>query len=368
MNKRKTTKSFIEEANIIHNNFFDYSKTIYINAKTKVEIICPKHGIFQQTPNNHISKKHKCKKCTDSKNKISLSKGNNNFIKESIKIYGSNFSYNKMNYTNNKSEIILICKKHGDIITTPILHLKYKTGCVKCKDEELKENKTKNFIKDANLVHNNWYDYSKVIYINSKTKVDIICPKHGIFQQLMYSHIKGFGCKKCSGYKIDYITFLKKANIVHNNKYIYQQKNINNNTDTINIICPKHGKFNQTINNHLNGKGCYKCKSSKGELKIENILNKYKIEYEQQKIFNDLKFKKHLKFDFYLPNHNLCIEFDGKQHFKPIKFWGGEKKFIEQKYKDSLKEKYCINNNIKLLKIPYYEYSNIKNILLLNIF
>ena len=107
--------------------------------------------------------------------------------------------------------------------------------------------------------------------------------------------------------------------------------------------------------NILHGQGCPKCKSSHGEKKVEKWLEEHNIEYNRQKIFNDCRDIKPLPFDFYLPKLNLCIEYDGEQHFKPSKFFGGEKAFKVRQKHDQIKNEYCKNNGISLLRIPYFK-------------
>ena len=121
------------------------------------------------------------------------------------------------------------------------------------------------------------------------------------------------------------------------------------------IICPIHGVFEQTPNSHLRGSGCPICKTSKGELEIQRILYNKNIKYITQYTFDNCKNKRKLPFDFYLPDYNMCIEFDGKQHYETIKYWGGEETLIKTKNNDKIKTNYCKNNNIKLIRIKYNE-------------
>ena len=145
---------------------------------------------------------------------------------------------------------------------------------------------------------------------------------------------------------------------IHNNKYKYQKFLYKKNTDKIKIICPNHGEFEQTINSHYFGAGCPKCKNSKGELEIQKILQEKNINYIQQHKFDNCKFKNKLIFDFYLPEYNICIEYDGEQHYKSVAFWGGDKKLKLTQERDKIKTEYCIDNNIQLIRIRYDE--NIK--------
>lgn len=135
----------------------------------------------------------------------------------------------------------------------------------------------------------------------------------------------------------------------------------------ITIKCTKHGYFKQTANSHLSGSGCKLCQESFGEKKIVNYLNFLNIKYIREYRFDDCKFKNPLPFDFYLPDLNICIEFDGIQHFKPIERFGGIKAFDEMKIRDAIKSAYCGNNNIKLIRISYSEIKKIDDILKLEL-
>ena len=107
--------------------------------------------------------------------------------------------------------------------------------------------------------------------------------------------------------------------------------------------------------NFKNGVRCDKCKSYKGELKIRDLLLKKGVFFEEQVRFSDCRLKKPLVFDFFLPIHNILIEFDGEQHIRPIERWGGEKAFQLQRKRDEIKNNYCKNNGITLVRIGYYE-------------
>jgi len=116
------------------------------------------------------------------------------------------------------------------------------------------------FIQKAREKHGSKYDYSLVEYINTRNKVKIICPEHGVFEQRSSAHIEGQGCLKCSG-KINLtgLDFINKAKIIHGNVYNYTLVEYKNMKTKVKIICPKHGIFHQMPYNHLIGKGCLKC-------------------------------------------------------------------------------------------------------------
>lgn len=196
MNK---TEEFINKAIEIHGDKYDYSKVEYRKAINKVIIICIKHGEFNQTPNSHLYG-YGCKKCGIEKN-IDFKKSNNEeFIKKAIDIHGNNYDYSKVNYKKSKEKIIIICKIHGEFNQTPSDHLS-NHGCKKCGIEQNANNCRSNneeFIKKAKLIHCDKYDYSKSVYTNSNTKIIIICREHGDFFQIPYEHLSGKGCKYCA--------------------------------------------------------------------------------------------------------------------------------------------------------------------------
>jgi very-short-patch-repair endonuclease len=221
------------------------------------------------------------------------------------------------------------------------------------------------FIKKAKEIHGSKYDYSFVNYINNKTKVTIICHTHGRFEQQPNNHITNQqNCPKCSevtltnhnkNQSMGVIDFTKKAKTIHGEKYDYSLVNYINKKTPVIIICEKHGKFSQKPTHHLKKCGCPQCNESKGEQKIKEILETKGIYYIKQKTFPQCKIKNYLPFDFYLPEYNTCIEFDGEQHFKPIKIFGGYERFKKQQQTDEFKNKFCCENNIKLIRISYKE-------------
>jgi predicted nucleic-acid-binding Zn-ribbon protein len=291
--KKLTKEEFIEKAIDVHGNEYDYSLVNYINSRTKIDIVCKEHGIFSQNPRNHIGCKSKCPLCRNKKLSKEFASNTNDFIEKAIKIHG------------------------------------------------------------------NTYDYSKVDYINTNTNVTIICPIHGEFEQTPANHLNGSNCMKCvkselgKKYSLLVGDFIKRANEVHKNKYGYNNVIYENHMNKVDIICFKHGIFKQTPNAHLHGQGCPICCESKGEKTIKEFLIENNIEFIRQKKFKECCDKMQLPFDFYLPKYNLLIEYDGEQHQKIIKHYGGKNGLVERKKRDMIKNKFAINNKIYLLRLPY---------------
>ena len=279
------------------------------------------------------------------------------FIEKSKNLHGEIYNYYLTEYKNARDDVKIICYKHGVFTIKPYHHLEGQ-GCPKCAG---KHKTTKEFIDEAKLIHHNKYDYSLVIYKNAINKIKIICPVHGIFEQKPNNHLNGQTCPKCY---YELITsnnnkFIEAAKIIHKDKYDYSEVKYIGTYVNVKIKCFIHGTFEQTPHNHLSGQGCPTCKQSKGEIKIENFLLNNNIIFVYQKTFSNCKFKRNLVFDFYLPEQNICIEYDGAQHFKINKHFGGIESLKLQQKKDEIKNEYCKNNNINLIRIKYNE--NVEN-------
>jgi len=202
MPKKQTKQEFIEKANEIHKNFYDYSLVEYINSSTKVKIICPVHGEFLQKPNSHIS-----------------------------------------------------CHQ----------------GCPPCGIQKMKKLRitTHEFINRATIVHSSIYDYSQTVFNGSDTKVDIICPKHGIFSQRPYDHLNGSGCQTCKinriieTHRLTTELFITKSKELHgSNRYTYEKTVYADYLQKLEINCPEHGYFWIKPSIHLNKRsrtGCPRC-------------------------------------------------------------------------------------------------------------
>jgi len=213
-------------------------------------------------------------------------------------------------------------------------------------------------------INQNWYDK---YYKNLKTRFVLLCPEHGLIIQKLQSPFDGKGCKYCSS--TSKLNFEKIKNDIykkHKNKYKYLNLNKewfdNNYKGTqktwLKIICSEHGEFSQTIFAHRNGSGCPKCNSSKGEKRIRNFLEENNISYEQE-----AKLFKNYRFDFYLKDLNTVIEYDGRQHFEKDNYFGGEEGFIKTQERDKIKNNYCLENNINLIRLSYKQFEDIEIIL-----
>jgi len=342
------TDSYIKKFKKVHGNLYDYSKFKYKGACKKHIIICKTHGAFKQTAINHRLG-NGCLKCFLERNKSTQKQ----FVEKSKKVHKNKYDYSKSNYTGYKNYVIIKCPIHGFFKQRAGIHLKG-SGCEKCRRDKYRLS-TKEFIKRSIKLHNNIYDYSKTKYIANNKKVIIICKIHGIFFQTPNKHLKGRGCDHCGGsYLKTKKDFLNKAAQIHGKRYSYKKTKYIRAHKKVVIICKKHGEFSQTPASHLYGKGCPSCCSSFGESLIAKWLVQKGIKFKRQKKFKKCKDKRKLSFDFYLIGRKVCIEYNGRQHYQLINFFG-KKTYENYKKHDLLKRNFCKKNKIKLIVIKYSE-------------
>ena len=281
------------------------------------------------------------------------------FITQSKNIHNDFFDYSKVEYINNNIEVIIICPNHGEFEQLPRSH-STGSGCRLCKFDSYKHKEKELEDKLKKILKSNFF-FSINEYKNSKSIVTLSCSNHGNFEysvsELLRDRVKILckGCKKENDRKQGLKSALAKFKEVHGERYGYSKINYINNNHKISIICKDHETFLQTPKNHKKGKGCPKCNSSIGENRVRKFLESKNISFEEQKRFNKCKNKRTLPFDFFVPELNTLIEYQGIQHFRTLgnDFFGGKKAFIERQKRDEIKRKFCETNNINLILIRY---------------
>jgi hypothetical protein len=276
------TEKFINQCKSVHNNKYDYSKTIYVNSKTKIKIICPEHGEFECRADMHLFGTG-CKEC----GKPTLTK--TEFIKRATKVHGNKYDYSKVVYINSRLKIKIICPEHGEFEQIPANHLNG-LGCAECSGN--KKLTLEEFKNKANQKHNNKYNYDKVEFTNTKDKILIFCNSlnsdnviHGYFEQRLDAHLFGQGCPKCKpNYQITNDEFINRATKIHGDKYSYHKTEYINMDIPVWIHCEQtdtegysHGDFLQIPYNHLEGKGCPKCAIQNIKSNTDDFINKSKL-------------------------------------------------------------------------------------------
>ncbi len=200
------------------------------------------------------------------------------FIERAKIIHCNKYDYSKTIYIDSTKKVCIICPIHGEFYQMPFHHLS-KHGCPKCVNNI--KNTTEEFIQKAKEIHGDKYDYSKVNYVDNKTKVCIICPIHGEFYMTPNIHLsKKCGCRECRKEKLHNLQcftteeFIQKAKEIHGDKYDYSKVNYYNFNTPISIICKIHGIFEQTPSCHMRGQGCPKCAGRK--LTTDDFINEAK--------------------------------------------------------------------------------------------
>ena len=292
------------------------------------------------------------------------------FIRKSRLAHGDKYSYERAVYVNTCKRVIITCPEHGDFEQLPTNHYYNKHGCPECGfaiSRKARKKNTEEFIEDAIALNGDRYDYSQVVYKNSKKKVKIICREHGVFLMRPNDHLNGVHCPKCAhpSKRKTAKQFIEDAGLVHNGKYDYSEANYKRAKVPVVIICPKHGRFKQEPNYHLMGKGCPRCNDSHGEREVAKTLESLGIDYKREYWFPDCRLKMPLKFDFYfeIGGNVFLIEYDGRQHYVPLRWFGGKKKLELIKKRDKIKTDYAKENGYRLIRIPYTQKQDIHSII-----
>jgi len=340
----------IAKSNEIHNNAYDYSLiNEYRGMKIKNPIICKEHGVFYKDFEHHISRKQGCPFCSN-KGRYDTKR----FIEKASKLeHCSNYSFDKVEYINNKTKITVTCKDHGDFEIAPG-HLLSGEGCPRCryiKSANGKRRSLEDVISLAKEIHGDKYDYSLITeYKNDREKYPIICKRHGVFYQAFNNHIKGKqGCPVCghektSGEKaLTTEEFIEKAKIAHGDKYDYSKVDYTNGKSNVTIICPVHGEFSQIARNHIFGEGCPKCFKDKSFVEKELLEFIQEILPNETIIENDRSVLDGKEIDVYVPKHKIGFEMNGL-------IWHSEKFENNKNYHLSKTEK-CAEKNVTLIHI-----------------
>ncbi len=400
---------FINKAAKKYGNIYDFSSIEYVDAKHFIYPYCKKHKkYFKTTADHFLNANQICDECRLEKQQENLKK---EFIEKSMKVHNGEFSYDHVDYKNERTEVLVTCKKHGDFLVKPCVHKYYNGKRGKCPICE-SEKKYKEYVNYCLANHKIKYNYDKLNLDAPREdgKVCIICPKHGEFWQNPYSHKGGDECPLCNNESKRMTTseFIELASKRHQNKYVYHRTDLNNKNENGKIIvtCLVHGDFLVTPNNHLRGKGCPKCagrnkttetiieefkkihgddydyssviyKGAKAKIKIKckkcgeyfsqtpnkhlsgegcpyckssaleketkNFLEEKGVEYIKEHKDKWLGLQ---RLDFYLPQYNVAIECQGKQHF--AKFYNTEEGFEKIKCNDLKKYTLCKQNGIKI--------------------
>lgn len=347
----------------------DFSNSIYTGNSNYINFICYKHGEQRAIASNLLTAKHGCPKCANEAISAALTSTQEDFVKKAKDVHGDKYSYDKSIYINSSTPVEIYCNECQEYFwQTPANHIYLEQGHEKCcgwhrrTDKEIR--------KELELKCGNKFDFSQMIFKGMSTPIEAICKAEGHhFWRRPNDFLYGeWDCPYCTGNYVktteEYQTFLKDY---FGDAYDFSEVEYINSSTPVKIICPEHGPFYKTPQAILQvmKKGakvlCPHCSESSGEHVIFEFLQNNDIKWESQKRFKECRYKNPLAFDFYLPDFNLCIEYQGEQHFKVINYDGrpiedANKALEINQIRDQIKRDYCKNNKISLLEI-YYDIS-----------
>ena len=364
--RKYTKESFIEKAISVHGNKYNYSKIEYKNCDTKVCIICPEHGEFWQTPYKHINEKNGCPKCCKKNRKYSTEE----FIIKAKEIHENKYDYSKVEYKDAFSKVCIICPEHGEFFQSPSGHLQGR-GCPKCKGKNKTTSDFINELIKIhgdkydylNVHYNGAFEPVRII---CKKHGEFISTPHDLLKGCGCPEC---GKEKASNkLKLTTEEFINRAIQIHGKKYDYSKVEYKNAKTPVRIICHKHGDFFVSPNKHtsITKRGCPKCSESILETEIRVFCENNGIKYIQQKTFSWLGLQ---RLDFYLPDYNIAVECQGYYHFEPHYTSTEENannNLLSQIKRDELKKELCDENCISIL---YYVPINLqKKIKISNIY
>ncbi len=370
-NFSKTKEHFIQESKEKFGDVYDFSKTKYINNNTKVYIYCKKcnQELFI-IPKDFLRRGHKClvkKEEVVNKKEANRIKRQNSFLERLNKKYNNKFDTSEVYYTTNKDKVTLTCKDCGyknKYRPDMLLATRTVRGCSECERLD-KINRNKNtqeeFLKKAK--NNTKLDLSKGKYIGSDKPYLAICKKCG-YNFFIKSNriILGQGCPKCNGRERTTEEAVKILKYIYKDQYDFSRFNYINSTKKSWVKCNKHNEWFlesfHSLKTNKKRKCCRKEWQSNANLYIKDLLDNWKIDNKPEYIFKDCKYIKDLKFDFYIPQKNIVIEYQGEWHYFDFK-----NNLKIQQIRDQIKRDYCKSHNITEIEIPYWDFNNIETIL-----
>lgn len=258
-------EKFIKKALNIHSGRYGYDLVEYTDAVTPVKIICPNHGVFLQSPKQHL-KTFGCRECSSERRGLSRRLTKQEFVRRCREVHGEQYGYEKVKYENTRSKIEIFCYSHmGYFVQKAGKHLSGQ-GCGICGGNH--SYSTQEFSDNARRVHGDFYSYEKTCYKNTHEKVEIICPVHGSFYQAPCHHLNGRGCRRCyddatkKRQTLDLQHVIDKSELVHgDSKFDFSNSVYRGSSEKMTVICRYHPNlpFKITPASLLCGRGCPYC-------------------------------------------------------------------------------------------------------------
>lgn len=355
-------QEFIRQCREKYGDAFEYPCLPEVVKRSVIGIVCKIHGKVEMVARDHLRTKYGCPRCAGELKKVSPEVSNQRWLEAAIGKFSGKFDYsNVVIGPSRKSKVRIACPTHGPFQSSLRSHFFSMAGCPRCGEELNLQNRTKySTLEDVTIaareVHGDKYQYC---YFNSETKqVSFTCKEHGTSSQDIFTHLRGRGCWECGVVKrtITATEFTKRAHSVHPNGYSYELSELKTVNDKITIHHECGRSYRGRVSNHLSGQGCFSCKSSLGESKIRKFLEINRIDYSEQFKVEDSTYR----FDFYLPELEVLVEYDGEQHFRPVEFFGGIDAFQRTRERDEEKNFLAKIKGFKLIRISYRNFDDLE--------
>lgn len=349
----KTHEQYVEE--VLNINPLIEVIEEYVDAKTPIKHYCFIHDVYWDTCPNNILKRCGCPECGKEKIGLKNSKTYEQYVQE-FNLKNRNIQLDG-EYKNSSTPTMYKCLIDNHKWKARPIDILRGQGCPMCASNIKKT--TEKYIQELRQINNDIDVLEE--YTNINTPILHLCKIHNVkWKSSPRSVLQGCGCPECGKEKISnalrksHEQYLKELNEINPNIIpleIYSGAN----THILHKCLIDETEWNTTPSHTLQGYGCPICNASKGEKTIKLWLENHNILYESQKRFADCRDKNTLPFDFYLQDYNLCIEYQGEQHYHPIEYFGGQEYFEYIQKHDEIKAEYCKNNNINLFYISYNE-------------
>lgn len=363
-NTKRTTEQFILEARAVQPTPYDYSKSIYKNANAKLTIGCPVHGDFEQLPTSHL-RGMGCRKCSRIGIGEKLRTGEAEFKAAAARKHSGKYSYDKVQYKNTGTKVIITCPKHGDFMQAPHPHLAG-SGCRLCRSDLISCIRTipaDAALERMNATHPGKYAYNMQGYKNFASKVEITCPEHGPFWQVARFHAEGQGCPACGteasavATRSNKAQFILKAVEKHGDgAWGYDNVEYVNSATKVEITCHKHGPYLQKPNDHMDGHGCPPCgiRLSLAEARLYEAVKVVfpdALSREKSEKVAGRGDKALLETDIWIPSAKAAIEVNGLRWHSSYAEERKGLKWVKEHHLRKLQG--CENNGVSLL--TFYE-------------
>lgn len=360
--RKLTNQQFLEKLYEVHGDEY-LPLDEYVSATSKIRVLHLKCGrIFSTTPDKLYQ--GGCRICGYEIMKQKQRKTNQEFVKEVKNLVGDEYTFLDK-YVNNTTPLRVQHNQCGHIYRVTPRDFLSGRRCPKERNERIGRSQTKTHDHFLSRLGNILGDRYELLgkYVNGRTKIALRCKKCGLIFKSLPGHIlEGKGCPVCwkeeNGKKLSksHEAFLAQVTPILGTDYEVIG-NYEKQTVKIEVLHKKCGRiFKAVPDSLLRGTGCPYCKESHGEKEISKWLLEHNIQFKPQYKFDDCVFKEKLRFDFAIFENekvSKLIEYQGIQHFKPVKAFGGESAFLIQQKKDAIKKEYAKKHQIELVEISY---------------